>query len=378
MNPTDRTGWTRLWDDRIPFPAPEDIPLLDHVTHVMVERAVAGEYHYLHESAVAWHRGALHVGWANGPVRETNTCDEVYRGRCSRDGGRTWSPVETVGPADTLTAHNHGVYLSAGGTLWAFMARWDNLRREPDKWDLAAIDAGLVTEHCEAFTRDERNGGWVSQGLLLKDFIPFDRPKRLDSGRWIMAGETAFIGQPAVLLSEGDDLRRWRRVAMPLPAGLVLKFPETSLFVHGQRLTAVIRHQPVGVPSENWPRGIALAAQSEDGGETWSEVSPSNLPMATSKPFADNLSTGQRVLVSSTPPGGRNTLTVAVSRPGESRLSRIWRIRHGVSPARFLRNPQWAYPAAVEHEGALYVTYSVSKEDCALSIIPLSALAVRD
>jgi hypothetical protein len=377
MQPSHSSDSSRIWNELLPFPNPEQIPLLDTVTHVMVERAVQGEYHYLHEPAVAWHRGVLHIGWANGPLRESNTCDEIYRGRCSRDGGHTWGDIEIVGPCDNLVAHNHGVYLSTGGELWAFIARWDNVRRETDMWDLAAIRAGLVTECMEAFTRDEATGRWLSRGLPVKDFIPFDRPKQLANGRWIIAGETAFIGQPAVILSEGSDLLRWRRVAIPLPTGLVLKFPETSLLLEGNRLTAIIRDQPLETPSSDWPTGVALTAHSEDSGETWSEVQPSNLPMARSKGFADNLSTGQRVVISNTPPGGRNMLTIAVSRPGELHLSRIWRIQQGASPARFLKNPQWAYPAAVEHEGALYVTYCVSKEDCALSIIPLGALAVR-
>jgi hypothetical protein len=38
---------------------------------------------------------------------------------------------------------------------------------------------------------------------------------------------------------------------------------------------------------------------------------------------------------------------------------------------------EWSYPAAIEHEGKLYVTYTQGKEDCVLSIIPLTALEVR-
>jgi hypothetical protein len=40
-------------------------------------------------------------------------------------------------------------------------------------------------------------------------------------------------------------------------------------------------------------------------------------------------------------------------------------------------NTEWSYPAAIEHDGKLYITYTQGKEDCALSIIPLSALAVK-
>ena len=38
----------------------------------------------------------------------------------------------------------------------------------------------------------------------------------------------------------------------------------------------------------------------------------------------------------------------------------------------------WAYPNAVEQDGKLYVVYSVNKEDCELSIIPLEGLAAFD
>jgi len=39
--------------------------------------------------------------------------------------------------------------------------------------------------------------------------------------------------------------------------------------------------------------------------------------------------------------------------------------------------PEWSYPYAIEHNGQLYIIYSVNKEDCEVSIIPLRALAVE-
>ena len=74
----------------------------------------------------------------------------------------------------------------------------------------------------------------------------------------------------------------------------------------------------------------------------------------------------------------RNTLTVAVTRPGAKTFCRIWRVRHGACPkprgqGRCAR-VQWSYPYAHEHDGKLYVVYSIGKEDCGLSIIPLAAL----
>jgi hypothetical protein len=106
--------------------------------------------------------------------------------------------------------------------------------------------------------------------------------------------------------------------------------------------------------------------------------------MGASKPVAGVLSNGQRYLVSNNGEEGRKLLSIAVSRPGEKELSAIWKIRHSSTPVR--RSPvqrpasdnsaQWTYPAAVEHNGNLYVIFDLNKEDCELAIIPLSALRI--
>jgi hypothetical protein len=368
-----------LWDPGRPIPAPPAIPLLGQVTHLTVERAVEGEYHYLHEAALAFHGGALFAGWANGPLKETNITDEVYRGRRSPDGGKTWEPVRTIAPGGPAAAHNHGVFLAAGGRLNAFVARWDRLSDEPYRHDMDAIARGLVRQAMEWFQHDDATGNWTSRGCLLPDFIPFDRPKRLDNGNWILAGETTFDGQPAMAISAGDDLSRWRRVAVPLPEGLGLRYPETTVLVDGPRLTAIARGHYRQPPLKGWYPIVtqalptAIGSRSEDYGETWSPVQPTNFPMTSAKPFADTLSDGRRVLISNPPPD-RNWLTLAVARAGEPYFTSLWRIREGVSPCRFRKTPQWSYPSAIEHNGNLYIIYTVSKEDAALSIIPLEVL----
>lgn len=93
---------------------------------------------------------------------------------------------------------------------------------------------------------------------------------------------------------------------------------------------------------------------------------PSDLPMATSKPYAGTLSTGQRYLICSTSADGgarRSPLTIAVSKPGESKFSKVFVVRH----AEFLEGPgesheraSLSYPYAIEHEGHLYIGYSNS------------------
>lgn len=72
---------------------------------------------------------------------------------------------------------------------------------------------------------------------------------------------------------------------------------------------------------------------SEDHGRTLTPAAASNLPMATSKPYAGTLSTVQQYLVCTTTAdteGKRSRLIIAVSKPGESLVSRVFVIRTSV------------------------------------------------
>ncbi len=98
--------------------------------------------------------------------------------------------------------------------------------------------------------------------------------------------------------------------------------------------------------------------------------------MPRAKAYLGKLSTGQLYLLSNL--NNRDTLVISVSKPGELTLSRMWRIRHGKSePPRFpgqAKSKQWSYPYVYEHDGKLYIVYSIGKEDCGLSVLPIEAL----
>jgi hypothetical protein len=101
--------------------------------------------------------------------------------------------------------------------------------------------------------------------------------------------------------------------------------------------------------------------------------------MPRAKAYLGTLSTGQLYLVSNF--GSRDTLVISVGRPGEKSLSSMWRVRHGKSePPRFpgsAKSKQWSYPYAYEYNEELYIVYSIGKEDCGLSVIPLASLSGR-
>jgi hypothetical protein len=103
--------------------------------------------------------------------------------------------------------------------------------------------------------------------------------------------------------------------------------------------------------------------------------------MATSKPYAGTLSTGQRFLACTTTADtgdGRSPLTIAVSKPGQTVFSKMYVVRHSVSdntPGVSDPRADFSYPYAVEHDGKLYVGYT-HKSHMAneLAVIPVAAL----
>ena len=120
-------------------------------------------------------------------------------------------------------------------------------------------------------------------------------------------------------ISRGDDFTRWDLVVIPVAPNLGRIWGESTVIVEDKRITNIARYGA---------KALALAATSDDYGRTWTPSTPSNLPMATSKPYAGTLSTGQRFLVCTTTGdsgGRRSPLTIAVSRPGEVRLQQSLR-----------------------------------------------------
>jgi hypothetical protein len=331
------------------------------------ERKVDG-YGFLHGVALAWHKGKLYASFGHNKGSE-NTLTEEGRYCVSEGGGKTWSIVRTidVGIEDDDLAVSHGVFLSQGQTLWAFLGSFHGTRKRV---------------HTRAYTLDEKTGQWQPQGVVVRDgFWPMTEPVKMDDGNWIMPGFIVGTGNPAaVAISAGDDLKKWKTLVIPRGAGVRNMWGESSIIVDGPRVINVARYGG---------KALALAAASNDYGRTWTASAESNLPMATSKPCSGVLSNGQRYLICSTTADGggrRSPLTIAVSKPGENTFSRVFVIRHAVfaeGPGESHPRAALSYPYAVEYKGKLYVGYSNNGErngnnnSAELAVIPIEKLAVK-
>jgi len=351
-----------LWGEGVPFPRREELSHPLGATDVMVHRAGTDELSFLHDAAIVQHKGTLFAAWYNCPQGEM-VGRSLIRGRRSQDGGRTWSDVEVI----ASDRKKQGImyvpvaFFSHGGTLYAFVT---NMKGGPD----------LVYD-CEAFVLDEKANAWVSRGFIAGPFLPNCAPQPLADGNFVMAGRLAEQpGQkpriPAVAISRGEKLTEpWSLVRLlptgQLPDGQRIHCPETTVVVDGQHVTALVRRD----------KGNSLVFFSQDHGRTWSSGSEHNFPMEASKIYAGLLSTGQRYVLCNVPCGSRRALLViAVSRPGEKPLVKMWKLRDGPSPA-LKAGPEWSYPCAIEFDGKLYVVYTSEKHHCVLTTIPVKSLA---
>ena len=359
-----------LWEGG-DVPTAAETPLLENVRFTVVKNREPDQdgYDWLHGAAIIRHKDTWFVCWGNNRGRE-NTVTEVNRGRRSTDDCLTWSEVEMIGPGvgppDARTeAHSHGVFLSREGVLWAFLARFGQGEGR---------FAGLSME---AFTLDEKADRWESRGIVAKGIWPLRKPEKIDDGNWFVPGCDE-DWHAAVAISHGDDLTRWDTIKIPVRGRI---YTEASAWIDGSDVLLVMRNHSPRDPGFN----CAAVSVSRDFGRTWSPARESNLLMTTSKPYCGVLSTAQRYLIANTvrDHGGRRwPLTIAVGRPGAKTLSRVWRIRDGLRPGEEgTRNRNLAYPHAVEHDGKLYVVYSVgfgaNLNHCELAVIPISSLAVE-
>lgn len=356
-----------LWDDKVTLSGANDLPPVEGASFHVIKKAGPDndQCRWTLGVGLAWHKGKLHASFGYNQGEE-NTPTEQAHVRVSEDGGATWSSSVVMDAGVGNLGVSHGVFLSHEGRLWAFMG---------------AFHDRFERTHMRAYVLDETSGVWEAKGEVLgAGFWPMQEPQRMPDGNWIMAGARIARGYefegdlPAVAISHGDDLTRWDLVVIPAADGLGKIWGESTVIVEEDRVLNISRYGG---------EAKALLSVSTDHGRTWTPTAPSNLPMATSKPYAGILTNGQRYLVCTTTAdtgGKRSPLTIAVSRPGESFFSKVFVIRRSVfaeGPGVSDPKADFSYPYAVEHAGKLFIGYT-HKSHAAneLAVIPVDQLAV--
>ncbi|MCA9192371.1 MAG: exo-alpha-sialidase [Planctomycetales bacterium] len=325
---------------------------------------------WLHGIALVRHMDQFFASFGCNEGRE-NTATEIAKYSTSNDGGLTWTNPQLIDAGDAPNlAISHGVFLEHAGKLWAFHGAFYNR---------------LENVHTRAYRFSDQTQDWENMGIVIgKGFWPMQEPQLMADGNWIMAGLQVIdgLGKPnnpaAVAISHGDDWLHWDLHTLPKAEELQL-WGESSVIVEGNQILNVSR----------WKQPWALVSTSDDFGKSWSQLKPSNLPLAASKPYCGTLSTHQKYIIGSIYAGNENRrapLTIAVTRPDSGIFERVFVIRDAVWPGPGESNPQTslAYPYAIEHEGNLYVAFSnnggrgANRNSAELAVIPVSALVVTN
>lgn len=366
--PRTATAAWPLWDETQTLPKSADLhPVKNARFHVIKkQRPDEDGCKWTLGVGLAWHKGRLYASYGYNTGAENTPTEEAHV-RVSEDGGKTWSRTTVMDSGEGDLGVSHGVFLSHAGALWAFMGAF------------YAHSQPYHRVHTRAYVLNEDSGTWEPRGAVLEGgFWPMQEPVRMGDGNWIMSGlriAGAFGGEgnlPAVAISRGDDFSTWDLRVIAAEPGLGGIWGESTVVVEGNRILNMSRYGK---------QARALLSISEDHGRTWTPAAVSNLPMATSKPYAGILSNGQRFLVCTTTAdtgGARSPLTIAVSRPGESVFSRVYLIRRSLfpeGPGVSGEKVDFSYPYAVEHAGNLYIGYT-HKSHAAneLAIVPVSSL----
>jgi hypothetical protein len=119
------------------------------------------------------------------------------------------------------------------------------------------------------------------------------------------------------------------------------------------------------------------ASLSRDDGFNWEPALRTDIPDSPSKPFAGTLPDGRVYLIGNqVAVPGRDPLVLSLSKDG-THFTWAAAIRSGAPPLRregHAKSLGFQYPSAVVTGGALWVIYSVGKEDVEVSRIPLKEL----
>ena len=278
--------------------------------------------------------GTLVTSWFGGTYeRDPDVCIYV-----SRKVNGEWTAPENVADGiqnDTLRypTWNPVLFQVPDGELQLYYKIGDH----PKTW--------------EGYLKTSNDGGvtW-SEAIKLPEgiFGPIKNKPVLVDGKLISPTSTEHDGW-RVHFEISDDFGKTWRTTEPLNDGYDIVAIQPSVLIHQDgRLQMLCRSRNRAV----------LQAWSDDGGETWSEVTKTTLPQNNSGTDAVSLSNGSQLLVYNhvLPPGeevkgGRSPLNIAVSSDGENWDAAI--VLEDEPDQRF------SYPAVIQSSnGMVHVLYT--------------------
>jgi predicted neuraminidase len=171
-----------------------------------------------------------------------------------------------------------------------------------------------------------------------------DKPVQLEDGRILCPSSTEDKGW-GVHLEVTRDFETWETIGPlndPTKIGVI---QPTILTYPDQRLEMLCRTGGQGFVAQSW---------SQDGGKTWSEMTPLSLPNPNSGLDAVTLKDGRQLLVFNNTPKGRTPLNVALSSDGNQ-----WKVVLTLED----QPGEYSYPAVIRTaDGKVHTTYTYRRQ----------------
>jgi hypothetical protein len=328
--------------------------------------ATEGSDHYCNGAALVAFRGRLYAQWQSS-ARDEDSQDTSVAYSSSADG-EVWSAPRVLAPAGNGGAmRSSGGWWTDGTTLVAFVNVW------PTGF---ASGMGGFTE-CRTSADGET---WSEpRPVLGRDGQPVRGVIEQDVHAYNGRLHVAFHLQPGLIATPhftDDPLGTggWAAGVMPRAA---FKPPtsreiEPSLFARaGGELVMVFRDQASTYRQ--------LAALSRDGGATWTQPVPTDMPDARAKQSAGNLPGGAAFLVNC-PSGTKERAPLAVTLGRDGRVFDRSFLLRGDAELPVLRyegkfkRRGYHYPKSLVAGGFLYVVYATNKESIEVTRVPVAAL----
>lgn len=380
--------WTVPWPD--PARPVQGYPELGGVEHFEIYRASRQTGVFSHHAQIARHRGTFFTAWSNHRDGEDGPGQRVLCS-VSEDGRRWKEPFECLPPFGEIRSPGQGGrVLTANGLVVVDGAVHVVAEVDDKPGDVWPEDASQLEK--------EPYLGRIGYGRVARAIQPTgemgpifwlvdDPPKPIDGApEYPPATDPRLMRLAKAIndhLAEPLHMPAWDfryRTAWTFGAdGHLLCEPSVYRRMDGV-LVKLSRDR------NRKDRSFRLyAAISRDAGETWQTAVRTNIPDSPSKSTSGSLAGGGVFLignqVAETRRGRRRDPLVIATSPDGKVFEWAAAIRHDAPEVRVpgkAKVPGFQYPSAVVAGEAVWVVYSIGKEDVAVSRVPLSELAAGE